>query len=123
MSRLASERWAGPGGVVEDVIVELAELLQDGADRLSSTDPVAARYLRASGEPGGQGRRGSPGLDAATRRETTCRARRDARSGRSARRRLIGPRLARRFRCRRRLSPVTQISDAEVVRAGRVGGD
>jgi hypothetical protein len=46
MSRPASDRWPGPGGVVEDAIVELVELVRGAADRLDSAEPHVARELR-----------------------------------------------------------------------------
>ena len=43
---VASDRWPGPGGKVEDVIVELAELVREAAEKLDSADPHTARALR-----------------------------------------------------------------------------
>jgi hypothetical protein len=43
---LASERWPGPGGAVEDAIVELVELVRSAADRLDGSEPHVARELR-----------------------------------------------------------------------------
>jgi hypothetical protein len=45
-NRHASDRWPGPGGVVEDSIFALAELVRDAADRLDGTEPHTARALR-----------------------------------------------------------------------------
>ena len=42
----ASDRWPGPGGVVEDSIVALAELVRAAADLLDDTEPQVARDLR-----------------------------------------------------------------------------
>jgi hypothetical protein len=43
---LASDRWPGPGGAVEEAIVELVELVRDAADRLDSAEPRLASELR-----------------------------------------------------------------------------
>jgi hypothetical protein len=42
----ASGRWPGPGGVVEDSITALAELVREATDRLDGTQPHVARDLR-----------------------------------------------------------------------------
>jgi hypothetical protein len=42
----ATDRWPGPGGKVEDAIVELAELVREAAEKLDNTDPAGARELR-----------------------------------------------------------------------------
>jgi hypothetical protein len=44
--RHASDRWPGPGGVVEDSIFALADLVRDAADRLDGTEPDVAYALR-----------------------------------------------------------------------------
>jgi hypothetical protein len=41
-----TDRWPGPGGEVEDAIVELAELVREAAEKLDSSDPRCARELR-----------------------------------------------------------------------------
>lgn len=43
---LSSQRWPGPGGVVEETIVELVELVRDAADRLDGAHPHVAREMR-----------------------------------------------------------------------------
>jgi hypothetical protein len=43
---LASDRWPGPGGAVEDSIVALAELVRAAADLIDDTEPQVARDLR-----------------------------------------------------------------------------
>jgi hypothetical protein len=42
----ASDRWPGPGGAVEEAIVELVELVRAAADRLDGVEPHIARDLR-----------------------------------------------------------------------------
>ncbi|HEV7752776.1 MAG TPA: hypothetical protein VGO71_14630 [Baekduia sp.] len=42
----AEDRWPGPGGVVEDSIVALAELVRAAADLIDDTQPQVARDLR-----------------------------------------------------------------------------
>jgi hypothetical protein len=40
------ERWPGPGGVVEDSIVALADLVRAAADVIDRAEPHVARDLR-----------------------------------------------------------------------------
>jgi hypothetical protein len=41
-----ADRWPGPGGVVEDALVALADLVCAAAEQLEHVDPRAARDLR-----------------------------------------------------------------------------
>jgi hypothetical protein len=43
---LETERWPGPGGPVEDAIVELVDMVRDAADRLNPAEPQLARDMR-----------------------------------------------------------------------------
>ena len=42
----AGRRWPGPGGVVEDSIIALDELVRAAADRIADADPKLASDLR-----------------------------------------------------------------------------
>jgi hypothetical protein len=41
-----ADRWPGPGGVVEDSIVALAELVRAAADLIDEAEPQVARDMR-----------------------------------------------------------------------------
>ena len=41
-----NDRWPGPGGVVEDSIIALADLVRAAAERLEHAEPHVARDLR-----------------------------------------------------------------------------
>jgi arylsulfatase A-like enzyme len=42
----ASDRWPGPGGIVEDSIIALADLVRTAADLIDDAEPLVARDLR-----------------------------------------------------------------------------
>jgi hypothetical protein len=42
----AAQRWPGPGGVVEDSIIALDELVRAAADLIDDADPGVASALR-----------------------------------------------------------------------------
>jgi arylsulfatase A-like enzyme len=42
----ASDRWPGPGGVVEESIVALADLVRTAADLIDGAEPGVASDLR-----------------------------------------------------------------------------
>jgi arylsulfatase A-like enzyme len=45
-ARVSDHRWPGPGGVVEDSIVALADLVRTAADLIDESEPRVARDLR-----------------------------------------------------------------------------